>query len=131
MPEPDKDRQYLRFQVHDMTLSYELHGSSHQPFNETCPILNLSKGGLGFKTDNQLKPGQKLTVVLTYKEALIRLQAQVIHCISHPRIGQRHHVGVKFEPFAASNGCNSLEALDVLDQLEKESTKWSCRNYAI
>ena len=122
MPESTNNRRYLRFDCAEATVSYELHGFPQRSFDESCPLLSLSKGGLGFKTDNALEPGQKLTIVLTCKKAPIRLQARVIHCISHPGTKPRHHVGVQFAPFDEARGGNSMEALNVLDQLERECT---------
>jgi Tfp pilus assembly protein PilZ len=119
MPDPKDKRQYPRFQVPGATVSYELYGFPQRPFEEICPVLNLGKGGLGFQTNSQLKPGRKLTVILTSKEAPIQLQSQVIYCVPHSGITDAYHVGVVFAPFVGK-GCNSPEALEVLDQLEKE-----------
>ena len=115
---PDR-RRYPRFQVPGATVSYKLHGFSHRPFDEICPVLNLSKGGLGFQTNRQVKPGQQLTLILTSKAAPIHLQAQVVYCKPHPVMGHPYHVGVAFAPFGAGTGLNSHEALEALDQLEK------------
>lgn len=124
MPDLKEKRQYKRFHVPGTTVSYHLHGYLQSPSEEDCPVLNFGKGGIGFQTNNWLKPGRKLTVILASKEeALIRqieLQTQVIYCTLHFGTPYRYHVGVAFAPFAVSNGCNPPEALKVLDQLEKE-----------
>ncbi len=120
MPLPADRRRYPRFQVPGATVSYELHGFPHQPFDEICPVLNLSKGGLGFQTNRQLKPGHKLTLILTSKAAPIHLLAQVAYCNPHPVMGHPYHVGVAFVPFGVGTGLNSPEALAALDQLEKK-----------
>lgn len=127
MPDSKDRRQYVRFQVPGAIVSDEPHGFLQRPSKEICPVLNLSKGGLGFETKSQLKSGQKLTVLLTSKEETliqqIPLQTQVIYCIPHSGMPYDYHVGVVFAPFAGGKGCNSPEVLKVFDQLEKEYAK--------
>jgi len=123
MPDPEEKRKYVRFQVPGATVSYELNGFLQQAFREICPVLNLSKCGLGFQTTRQLKPGQNLTVTLNSNKAPIQLQTQVIYCVPHTETNEAYRVGVVRAPFSAGTWRNSPEAFDVLNQLENEYAK--------
>jgi hypothetical protein len=114
-------RQHTRFSPPAATLVYEIHGLFGRRSREICPVLNLSKGGLCFRTNTGLKPGSMLLLTLTYavEETPIRLFARIVYRIPHPGMNYRYHIGVVFMPFGSGRGCNSQEALQVLECLER------------
>lgn len=114
MPDAANKRAHTRFLVPGAMLSYE---------KETCPVVNLARGGLGFTTNRSIKPGQKLSVLLTYseKDAPIQLHGQAVYCVPNPGKGNPYTVGISFAPFAAGAGNNLPEFYRILEQLELRS----------
>jgi len=111
MPTPTNKRSYPRFQVPGAVLSYK---------EKTCQLVSLGRGGLAFSTDNHLKPGAKLSVLLTFsaKHAPIQLQGQAVYCIPNPKVSNHYTIGISFAPFSTRRGHNSPESSKVLRQLE-------------
>lgn len=111
MSTPTPKRSYPRFQVPGAVLSYK---------EKTCQLVNLSRSGLAFSTNNRLKSGQKVSVLLTFsaEHAPIQLQGRVIYCIADPKVSNRNTVGISFTPFSVGRGYNSPDSYKVLKQLE-------------
>ena len=84
-------------------------------------MVDVGKGGLAFLTDRPPR-ADRITLLFRYpsEEDGLLLEGRVVYRAprSH-RIGLRYRVGVEFLPFSAEPGDNALEALAVLDKLER------------
>jgi Tfp pilus assembly protein PilZ len=111
MPTAANKRSCPRFRVPGATLSYR---------DEICQVMSLGRGGLAFSTNSRPKPGQKLSVLLTFspEHAPIQLRGQVIYCIPNPNESNRYIIGLGFAPFSTRRGHNSPESYRILGQLE-------------
>jgi hypothetical protein len=100
-----------RFQVPGASISYR---------DETFQLVSLGRGGLAFLSNNRLKPGQRLSVLLTFSadRAPIQLRGQAIYCIQDPKDSDRYTIGVSFAPFSSRRGHNSPESYRIIRQLE-------------
>jgi hypothetical protein len=87
----------------------------------SCPLIDISKGGLAFLSDRPLKLGRRVSLILRCTEITntLCLEGRVVHTVASDIAGYPYRVGVRFMPFEAKRGCNSPEILEVLTQLEK------------
>ncbi len=115
------------FPVHGATAEVNptgVFGVLQRLFSSQCEVVDLSKGGLSFETTRELTQGQRVTVSLHVPghEAPLMLVGEVRwqKPLRHSRI---RTVGVHFAPFGKREGCNSIQALHVLRQLESEYGK--------
>lgn len=131
MPKLSK-RRYPRFELSSATVSCRFYNFQTWQPKEVCPVLNLSKGGLSFRANAQLKPGRRLHIILTFpgNKSPIELHARVVHSLPRPGMKDSYHIGVVFAPFASGKYCNSPETFLVLDQLERKHAASSLNNQA-
>lgn len=120
-----RDRRFARFAIPGATVSYKSSGFWQRRKNlaleEKSPVVDIGKGGISFLTD---RPPRARRIILLFnysntEDALLLEGSVVYHAPRSNRIGLRYRVGVEFLPFSAKPGDNSLEALGVLDKLER------------
>ena len=91
--------------------------------SEPHSLLNLSKGGMKFISEEKLSIDEKIMAQLIVpRENLLSLRAQVRWR------GERNSngvstLGVQFEPFGNRRGLNSYESLNVLERLDEHYIK--------
>lgn len=138
MPEEVNRRQHPRFQVEGSYAkvrceSFEVDGASARvrpggvigaltgfPQKQNA-VINISKGGLAFESEDPFERDQKVKVLLQLpgREAALTLSGKVRW--QKGLMGKYIlAVGVKFDTFGPHRGQNSLEALDALRDLEAE-----------
>jgi hypothetical protein len=118
-------RRCHRFEIPGAEVRYKKTGLLvfHRGFSGTYPLVNVSKGGLGFLCDEKLRSGQKVTVqLLIPKESPLNLRARV-RWQGRPMPGANVMIGVEFLPFGSRRGRNPREALDVLRRLDAQHGK--------
>ncbi len=89
-------------------------------FSNLCPLIDLSSGGLAFLTDNALKIGICLSMLLKLagEEEMLQLEGHVVYVVATGIAGYRYRIGIKFLPFNDRRGFNTLKALNLLKRLE-------------
>jgi hypothetical protein len=121
-----EDRESARFVVPGATISCKKSGFWH-PKNdfasdEKLPVADIGKHGMSFLTDN-IPRLSRISLLLQYSdhEDVICLKGRVVYSL--PRgIGHsyRYRVGVRFDSFSTKKNDNSIEALRILERLEKD-----------
>ena len=113
-------RQHLRFWVPKATVSFSLRRFLDGKIDMTCPVLDLSKGGMAFASQSRIKPGKELLIFLACPDLdpPIEVRGQVIYCLPHPGMEHRYHIGFAFAPFVGM-GSNSRDAWEALMELER------------
>jgi Tfp pilus assembly protein PilZ len=121
MPTAANKRSCPRFQVPGASISFR---------DETFQLVSLGRGGLAFSTNDRLKPGQKLSVLLTFSgnRAPIQLHGQAIYCMPDPKESNRYTVGISFAPFSTRRDHNSPVSYRILRQLEHTNTARRARS---
>ena len=108
------------------TVSFLLRGRGirNAGFSNSCPLFDLSRGGMAFLSDRPSRPGRKVSLLLNCTEIKekLRLEGYIVYAVATDMAGYQFRVGVRFMPFEAKRGCNAPEALHILAQLEKTAT---------
>ena len=90
-----------------------------QAFSESCPVINVSKGGLSFNCDKKISNGAKLAIqFLITNETPLNLNA-IVWRQEQIMGSEKKITGIKFMPFGSRYGWNSRESLDVLRKLDE------------
>ena len=116
-------RRCRRFEIPDAKVRYKKIGLLvfRKASSTTYPVVNVSKGGLGFVCDEKFRQGQKVMLqLLAPKETPLNLLAQIRW---QGQVRADTIVGVKFMRFGWRKGLNSMETLDVLRRLEAQHGK--------
>ena len=118
-------RKSPRFAIAMAVISYKKSGFWQRRINfagdAKCPVLDISKGGLSFLTDRPPK-SRRVSLLLKYSERddAINLEGTIVYSVPRgDELYYRYRVGVKFNPFSSRRGHNALDALFLLDRLEK------------
>jgi hypothetical protein len=119
------DRRSARFVVPGATVSLvreeEMASRAAGDVAETLPVADISCHGISFVTNSLMESG-RVSFLLKYSdlEDPIRLQGRVVHAVSRGALlGYRYRVGAEFDPFSNKKGHNSLQAMNVLNKLER------------
>jgi AraC-like DNA-binding protein len=115
----------MRIVIPEATIKYRIHNfwPYRCAFSNPCPVIDLNSSGLGFLADLSQKPGKRVSLHLTLPgmKELLELNGHIAYSVATGISGYRYRVGIRFLPFAKRRGCNSLEALAILNRLEKDS----------
>jgi hypothetical protein len=114
-------RDYSRLFIPGATVSWKSSGQDSLS-EDKCPLSDISIGGLAFLTNNP--PVVKSEIVLMLwvpqKTEAFELLGEVKYSVTRgPRLTYKYRVGVRFRPFDQADGCNSLEALDQIKELDR------------
>lgn len=85
-------------------------------------MADISKHGISFLTDNLPRPS-RISLLLQYSdhEDAICLKGRIVWSLPHGiGLSHRYRVGVRFDPFSTRKDDNPLEALRILEKLEKD-----------
>jgi len=109
--ETDK-RTSFRHPVKGATLQYKT--------GRPCLVINISRGGVNFLSQESLKPNSLITMKITFPEgvSLLTLKGQVCWCLPGLGRSDEYQAGVQFLPFEKKRGSNDPRLLDKLIKLE-------------
>jgi Tfp pilus assembly protein PilZ len=116
----------IRFQVPGATLDYKKRGffSASFDYEDNClPILDLSRGGLRFLSNHDLRINTKLhlRIAIPEQEELLYLDGKVRWTRPNAGFSYKFQIGVQFNPYGLKEGQNSPAALTMLESLEEKS----------
>jgi len=113
-------RDYNRFNIPGTIVSWA--STDPKSFSdETSPLSDISRSGLAFLTNNPPTVGSEiiLCISLPKKRGTFDVLGRVIYSVHRgPGLTYIHRIGVKFLPFAQTDGCNSLQSLNMIEALE-------------
>jgi hypothetical protein len=113
-------RAYDRFVIHGAFISWMSAEGKSFP-DETWPLSDISTAGLSFLTNNAPIVGSEISLLIILPTTIesFELLGRVIYSISRgPGLTYGYRVGVKFKEFGESEGCNSLQSLNLIKTLE-------------
>ena len=91
--------------------------------SEPYPLLNLSKGGMNFISEEKLRIDEKMMVQLIVpREKPLSLRVQV-RWKEQRNSNESNMLGVQFAPFGSRRGWNSDESFNVLKRLDEHYVK--------
>ena len=105
-------RSSARYPVKGATLHYKK--------GKTCLVVNISRGGICFLSQEPLKVNSSITMNITFPEespALI-LKGQVCWCLPGLGHSDEYQVGIRFLPFENKRGSNPPRLLERIIKLE-------------
>ena len=118
-------RTCIRFEIPGATLNYKkektfLPEGKHS--EEFCPILDISRGGLRFLTQEDLKMNTMVSMQISLPGERIPLEMKGLVRWSAVNAGKsyRYQVGVQFNPYGEKKGQNYPGALVKIIALEQK-----------
>ncbi|MEW6186690.1 MAG: PilZ domain-containing protein [Thermodesulfobacteriota bacterium] len=111
-----------RFELSGATVSYKKKGvlGLTKSFVEiSCPVVEVSYGGVRFLNNEPLSQNQDLLVDISLPEnkGSLILQGKVIWCDLHPGGSYRYQTGFQFHPYGPKKGQNDPSVLTRLKNL--------------
>jgi hypothetical protein len=122
MPIGVERRKCRRFEVPGATVQYKKTGffAGSSGFSDPCHVLNLSKGGVAFISENTLRKNAKLVLkLLIPKKKPLHLYGKVCWQ-SRVAFASGKMTGITFLPFGDCTDWNPVEILEDFRKLEKE-----------
>lgn len=125
--EGKEKRRCVRFKLPGATVSYwrkRLFSYPEDADEESCPVLDLSCGGLRFLSQRALKSYQKISLAVSIPDEAppLKLEGQVIWGYPWPKPDYTYQIAVKFNPYGGRKGENSPETLARIKALEEKHT---------
>lgn len=124
MAEYAKSRSCKRFVVPGAKVRHKRTGlfGFFKNFSKAQPLLNLSKGGLAFQSEEKFSRDEKIIAQLIVpKENPLNMRSRVRWQGQQDSKGPQA-IGITFMPFGSSMGWNSHESLNVLRSLDAQYT---------
>ncbi|MCK5097337.1 MAG: PilZ domain-containing protein [Desulfobacteraceae bacterium] len=123
-----KKRKCKRFTIPGATLFYKKRGFFFYKtkYSENYfPVLDMSKGGASFLTDQRIKPGSVLMVKLTIPD--VDLSYEIL-CTArwvarNREESYRFQTGISFNTYGDNKNQNRPEVFEMLNKLEENFTK--------
>ena len=124
----DERRTCIRFQIPNAVANYKL----IKPFSflkknkeKSCPIEEISRGGIGFLCRNKLKMNTriKFQIEIPEEEFPQAFLGQIKWIVGSPKPGFAHRVGVQFNPYGTKNEENHPKLLKKIIELGKKYSK--------
>jgi c-di-GMP-binding flagellar brake protein YcgR len=115
-------RKSERFKIPNAKVRYKKTSllRSRDSLSTAFPFLNLSTGGMAFKSKEKFNRDEKILVQLMVpKEPSLNLRARV-RWQGKPDSSGTRFIGVKFMPFRNQTGFNPIESFHVLKRLEEQ-----------
>ena len=118
-------RTCIRFQVPGATLAFKKRGFFSASFDyedDGLPILDLSRGGLRFLSnqDLRIKAKVQLKISIPEQEELLYLEGRVRWTRPNAGFSYKFQIGVQFNPYGLAEHQNSPAALNMLESLEEK-----------
>jgi len=114
-------RNHDRFNIPGAIVSWMFTGQKSFS-DKTSPLSDISRGGLSLLTNDPPTVGSDITlrIFLPQKTRTFDLLGKVIYSASRgPRLTYGYRIGVELMPFAQTEGCNSLQSLNMIEALER------------
>lgn len=104
-------RECIRFEVPGATVSYKkkkLFSSKEKYGEEFCPVLDMSRGGIRFLTQNPLKINSRLILKISLPGEKIPLNQMGHVRWASFNVGKsyKYQIGVQFDPYGEKKGQN-------------------------
>lgn len=104
-------RTCIRFEIPGSTVSYKLSkllSTAKSYGEEFCPILDVSRGGMRFVCQNQIKISTKMMMKVSVPGERIPLvlKGEVRWAAPNPGQSYKHQIGVQFNPYGEKKGQN-------------------------
>lgn len=117
-------RECERFEVIGTTISYKQRKhifSKKKHGEESCPIIDISRGGVRFVCDKALKINRKISLEIFFPDsAPVFLKGRVRWSAINPGRSYKYQSGVQFDPFGKKKGLNDPRILVKIIKLEKK-----------
>ena len=118
-------RTCIRFEIPGATLSYKKDRPliAETKFSEEfCPVLDISRGGLRFLTQENLKMniGITLHISLPGERVPLEMKGQIKWIAANPGKSYKFQAGVQFNPYGEKKGQNYPGALVKIIALEQK-----------
>jgi Tfp pilus assembly protein PilZ len=110
--EEAEKRTSFRHPVKGATLQYKT--------GRPCLVVNISRGGISFLSQEPLQPNSSITMRITFPEGMspMTLKGQVCWCLPGLGRSDEYQVGVQFLAFNKKRGSNPPRLLEKLIKLE-------------
>lgn len=114
-----------RFEIIGTTVSYKQrkHLFSKKKYGEeSCPIIDISRGGVRFVGDRPLKINSKISLEISFPDEStpVILKGRVRWSSINPGRSYKYQSGVQFDPFGKRKGLNDPRILAKIIKLEKK-----------
>ncbi len=118
-------RKCRRFEIPGAEVKYKKIGLLIliKDFSKSCPVLNVSKGGLAFMCEKKLRRGMKLMVQLLVPDEIPLNLRSKVQWQGESAGTVFRTLGVQFMPFGPRRNWNPVDALDVLGRLDEQYGK--------
>ncbi len=118
-------RTCIRFEIPGATLAYKLKKpllSKTDNGEEFCPIIDLSRGGLRFLSQEELKIGNPvmLKISIPGERIPLELHGQIRWIAPHGGVSYKYQIGVQFNPYGEKKGQNYPGSLVKIIALEQK-----------
>ena len=118
-------RTCIRFEIPGATISYKLKRPllSKASFEEEfCPTIDLSRGGLRFLTQEEMKNGTQIMLKISIPGERIPLELHGLVRWVAPQVGMsyKYQIGVQFSPYGEKKGQNYPGSLVKIIALEQK-----------
>jgi len=119
-----KKRTCDRFSIPGTTLYYKHKPSlfkKPQYSEHYFPVINMSKGGAKFLSNERLRAGKSITIKITIpgKEESVEILADVRWISKNPEQSYRYQTGIAFNSYGVKKNENPVEILAFFESLEK------------
>lgn len=118
-------RECVRFEIPGATVSYKkkaLIFSKDKHVEEFCPVIDMSRGGVRFLSQNSIKINTKLILEIALPgETIPLIQTGIVRWSSfHVGKSYKYQIGVQFDPYGEKKGQNYPGNLTKIIALEQK-----------
>ena len=104
-------RTCIRFEIPGSTVSYKISKllATQKTYGEEfCPVLDISRGGMRFVCQNQVKINTKVAMKISIpgERIPLNLKGEVRWAAPNPGQSYKYQVGVQFNPYGEKKGQN-------------------------
>jgi Tfp pilus assembly protein PilZ len=105
-------RSNTRFPIRGATLQYKK--------NKTCLIVNISRGGINFLSQEPLPVNNPITMKVTVpgQTSPLNLKGLICWCLPDPGRSDEYQIGAQFLAFENKRGSNDPRLLEKLAKME-------------
>lgn len=118
-------RTCVRFEIPGATVSYKIKKpllSKTSYSEEFCPAIDLSRGGLRFLSQEELKIGTPITLKISIpgERVPLELNAQIRWVAPNVGMSYKYQIGAQFSPYGEKKGQNYPGSLVKIIALEQK-----------